>query len=191
MAGGGSLKHYNHEGRSRWQNAPAILAQIGLKSGDTMADIGAGDGYFSIPAAKIVGNSGSILALDAYPEAISDLNTAASVAGLNNIKTTLGEAEKTILCTDCADLVLMANVLHDFNEPVAALKNARLMLKSGGRLVDLDWKKESDQPFGPPFAIRFNQEKAAALLEKAGFKVISSELVGPYHYLLIAKPACY
>jgi ubiquinone/menaquinone biosynthesis C-methylase UbiE len=189
MAGGGSLKHYNHEGRSRWQDAPTILAQIGLERGDTMADIGAGDGYFSIPAAKIVGNSGSILALDAYPEAISDLNTAASAAGLTNIKTTLGEAERTILCTGCADVILMANVLHDFNDPFAALKNASIMLKPGGRLVDLDWKKESGQPFGPPFAIRFDQEKAAALLEKAGFKVISSELVGPYHYLLIAKLA--
>ena len=189
MAGGGSLRRYNNEGRSRWQDAPAILALIGLKPGDTMADIGAGDGYFSIPAAQIVGNSGSILALDAYPEAITALQTAASAAGFTNIKTTVGEAEKTLICTGCADIVLLANVLHDFNDPVAALKNARLMLKHSGKLADLDWKKDTDQPFGPPFAIRFNQEKAGALLEKAGFKVISSELVGPYHYLLIAEPS--
>jgi ubiquinone/menaquinone biosynthesis C-methylase UbiE len=136
-----------------------------------------------------VGNSGSVLALDAYPEAISDLNAAVSAAGFANIKTTVGEAENTVLCRGCADLVLMANVLHDFNDAVAALKNARLTLKPGGRLANLDWRKESDQPFGPPFAIRFDQGKATALLEKAGFKMISSELVGPYHYLLIAKPA--
>ncbi len=189
MTGSGSLKHYNHEGRSRWQDAHSILARIGLKSGDTLADVGAGDGYFSLPAAQIVGNSGAILAFDAYPEAITALQTAASAAGFANIKTTVGEAENTIMCTGCADIVLMANVLHDFNDPVAALKNARLMLKPAGKLADLDWKKEEGQPFGPPFAIRFDQEKSRALLEEAGFNVISSEFVGPYHYLLVANPA--
>ncbi len=184
-----SMKHYNHDGRSQWQDAPAILAVIGLKPGDTLADIGAGDGYFSIPAAKIVGDSGVILALDAYPEAISDLNAAALATGLKNIKTIVGEAETSLICSNCADIVLMANVLHDFNDPVAALKNARLALKPGGRLIDLDWRKEQDQPFGPPFTIRFDQERATALLKEAGFRVFASELVGPFHYMLVAEPS--
>ena len=165
---------------------PVYTACIGC---DTIADIGAGDGYFSIPAAKIVGDSGIILALDAYPEALSDLNAAALAAGLTNIKTIAGEAENSLICRNCADIVLMANVLHDFNDPVAALQNARLALKPDGRLIDLDWKKEKDQPQGPPFNIRFDQEKATALLEDAGFIVVSSELVGPFHYILVAKPS--
>jgi ubiquinone/menaquinone biosynthesis C-methylase UbiE len=188
MAGGGSLKDYNHAERRLWQDAPAILSQIGLKPGDTMADIGSGDGYFSIPAARIVGESGKIYSLDVSAEAISELKAAASIAGLTNIQTAVGEAENTPLCRGCADVVLMANVLHDFNDPVAALKNVRLMLKPGGKLADLDWKKDKDQMHGPPFAKRFDQEKAAALLKEAGFKVMSSALVGPFHYLLIAAP---
>ena len=188
MAGGGSLKDYNHAERRLWQDVPAILAQIGLEPGDTLADIGSGDGYFSIPAARMVGQSGKIYALDVSAEAISELKAAASAAGLNNIQTAVGEAEKTLLCKGCADVVLMANVLHDFADPVAALKNARLMLKPGGKLADLDWKKDKDQLHGPPFAKRFDQEKATALLTEAGFKVISSTLVGQFHYLLIAKP---
>jgi hypothetical protein len=84
----------------------------------------------------------------------------------------------------------MANVLHDFADPVAVLKNARLMLKPGGKLADLDWKKDKDQIHGPPFALRFDQDKATALLTQVGFKVISSTLVGPFHYLLIAEPVC-
>ena len=188
MAGGGSLKDYNHAERHLWQDAPAILAQIGLKPGDTLADIGSGDGYFSIPAARIVGQSGKIYALDVSAEAISELKAAASAAGLNNIQTTIGEAEKTLLCKGCADVVLMANILHDFADPVTALKNARLMLKPGSKLADLDWKKEREQLHGPPFAKRFNQNKATALLTEAGFKVISSTLVGPFHYLLLAGP---
>jgi hypothetical protein len=66
------------------------------------------------------------------------------------------------------------------------MKEAR---KPGGRMADLDWKKEKQQLHGPPFAKRFDQEKAAALLNQAGFKVMSSTLVGPFHYLLMAEPA--
>jgi ubiquinone/menaquinone biosynthesis C-methylase UbiE len=170
-----------------WQDAPAILAQIGLKPGDTLVDLGSGDGYFSIPAARMVGKSGMVYALDVSAEAISELKAAASAAGLNNIQTAVGEAENTLPCEGCADVVLMANVLHDFADPVAALKNARHMLKPGGRLADLDWKKDKDQLHGPPFAKRFDQEKATAMLNRAGFKVMSSALMGPFHYLLIAE----
>lgn len=188
MAGGGSLHDYNHAERHLWQDASAILAQIGLKPGDTLADIGSGDGYFSIPAAKMVGKTGKIYALDVNAEAIAQLKAAASMAGLSNIHTAVGEAETTVLCEGCADVVLMANVLHDFADPVTVLKNARLMLKPGGKLADLDWKKEKDQMHGPPFAKRFDQEKATTLLNQAGFKIMSSALVGPFHYLLLAEP---
>ena len=188
MAGGGSQKDYNIAERRLWQDAPAILFQIGLKPGDTLADVGSGDGYLSIPAARITGNSGKVYSIDISAENLAGLEAAASAAGLTNIQTLVGEAETTLPCRACADVVLMANVLHDFGDPVAALKNARLMLKPGGKLADLDWKKEERQMHGPPFAKRFDQAKAAALMEQAGFKVMSSALVGPFHYLIIAEP---
>jgi ubiquinone/menaquinone biosynthesis C-methylase UbiE len=189
MVGGGSRMDYNLSERLLWQDATAILAQIGLRPGDTLADIGSGDGYFSIPAARMVGRTGKIYALDASAENLAELKTAIRSTGLTNIQTTIGEAETTLLCKGCADVVLMANVLHDFEDPIAALRNARLMLKPGGKIADLDWKKDKDQLHGPPFAKRFDQAKATSLMEQAGFKVISSTLVGPFHYLIIVAPA--
>ena len=189
MAGGGSLKDYNHAERRLWQDAPAILAQVGLKPGDTLTDVGSGDGYFSIPAAEIVGDAGLVYALDVNEQALSELKAAAKAAGLKNIQTVHGDAEATVLCERCAEVILMANVLHDFDDPLTALRSARLMLKPGGRLADLDWKKDKDQLHGPPFAKRFDQEKATALLNQAGFRVMSSTLVGPFHYLLLAEPS--
>ena len=56
-----------------------------------------------------------------------------------------------------------------------------------GRLIDLDWKK-IDMPFGPPVAIRFSEEKASSLIHSAGFTVIDIRDVGPYHYVVTAKP---
>ncbi len=189
MSGGGGLHDYNHAERRLWQDAPSILAQIGLKRGDTLLDIGAGDGYFSIPAAKIVGESGLIYAIDVSAQSLEELKAAAKAAGLKNIQTIQGNAEDTVLCERCAHFVLMANVLHDFADPAAALRAARFMLKPGGKLIDLDWKKERDQLHGPPYAKRFEETKATSLIEQAGFKLVSSALVGPFHYLLIAQPA--
>jgi len=190
MVGGGSKKDYNLAERRLWQDADAILSQIGLLPGSTLVDIGSGDGYFSIPAARIVGDTGRVYSLDRSPENLSGLEEAIRENGLSNIHTTVGDAETILPCEGCADFVLMANVLHDFENPVAALKNARKMLKPGGRLADLDWKKEERQMHGPPLFKRFDQQKAAGLMEEVGFNVMSSTLVGPFHYLIIAEACC-
>jgi ubiquinone/menaquinone biosynthesis C-methylase UbiE len=183
----GWLKNYNYAERLLWQNPEAVLAQIGFGTGNVMVDVGCGDGFFSIPAARITGPSGLIHALDSSPEAIEILQTRAKEAGISNIQTTVGDAEEYVFCQHCADFVLMANVLHDFHAPLKALECARSMLKPDGKLVDLDWKKEPDQLHGPPLAKRLNQEEAAALLQQAGFRITMNTLSPPFHYLLLAE----
>ena len=180
-------KDYNHAERVLWQNAEQILSEIGLQPGATLADIGCGDGFFSLPAAKMVGDTGLIYALDASPEAISSLKEKVAAAGLKNIRTFIADAERTVVCDRCADVVLMANVLHDFEHPLLVLANAIKILKPGGILADLDWRKEAQQIHGPPLAKRLSQDDASAILKEAGFIVVKSSLSGPFHYLLLAK----
>jgi hypothetical protein len=76
--------------------------------------------------------------------------------------------------------------LHDFADPLKVLQNAKQMVKPSGLLIDLDWKKQ-EMPFGPPFSIRFSEEKASGLIEAAGFKVSDVKDAGPHHYLITAK----
>lgn len=182
-------KDYNHAERLLWQNPEVVLSQIGLKPGDTLIDLGAGDGYFSLPAARIVGETGLVYALDFSAEAIDSLKAQIAEAGLKNIKTIVGNAEGIVLCSGCVDVVLMANVLHDFEHPLKVLANARAMLKPRGVLADLDWKKEPQQIHGPPLAKRLSQDEATAILVEAGFKVVSSTLSGLFHYLILAAIA--
>ncbi len=184
----GWSKDYNHAERLLWQNADQILSEIGLQPGMTLVDLGCGDGFFSLPAARIIGPTGLVYAIDASAEAISSLNEHAAAAGFTNIRTFVADAEESVLCDKCADVALMANVLHDFEHPLSVLANARKMLKPGGVLADLDWKKEPQQVHGPPLAKRLNQAEASSLLSQAGFKVFKSSLSGPFHYLLLAKP---
>ena len=171
--------------RRKWQNPEAILTAIGLKPGFTFIDVGCGEGFFAIPAAKIVGRKGRVYALDLDEDAITELKKKAAREGLKNLDAVVGGAEDTVFCEACADIVFFGIVLHDFNMPAKVLANAKTMLKPAGRLVDLDWKKEPTG-FGPPLQIRFSEEQASNLIREAGFKVEQAEQAGPSHYIIIA-----
>jgi len=177
----------NEKERRRWQDPEAILDKIGLHAGLTFLDIGCGDGFFAISAARLVGERGKGLAIDANHAAIDRLDKKAATEGLSNIAFRVGEAEDTILCETCADIVFFGIVLHDFRDPLRVLKNAKVMLRPSGRLVDLDWRKEPME-MGPPLEIRFSEQEAVRLIKSAGFEVESVKESGQYHYLIIGRP---
>lgn len=173
--------------RRKWQTPEAILADVGLKPGSTFMDIGCGYGFFALPAARLVGKKGKVYGLDVDAEAIEKLREKAKKEDLKNLNLKVGEAEETILCKACADIVFFGIVLHDFKDPTRVLMNAKKMLKKTGRLVDLDWKKEPME-FGPPLQIRFDEKQAVNLIESAGFRIKTVKNAGPYNYVIIAKP---
>lgn len=171
--------------RLAWQNPDQILRSIGVGEGETFVDVGCGDGFFALPAASMVGPTGVVYGVDTDERRLNRLLAQAREQGLANIRLIRGEAEETVPCQGCADIVFFGICLHDFADPITVLQNARLILKPGGLLVDLDWKKE-EMPIGPPFRIRFSEEDATALIAGAGFLVNSIVPSGPYCYLLIA-----
>jgi FkbM family methyltransferase len=150
-------------------------------------DIGCGDGFFSVIAAKKVGITGKVYAVDVDALAIEKLKQRAEAEGLKNIVAKVGKAEDTVFCKECADFIFYSMDLHDFSDPVKVLKNAKQMVKANGQLIDLDWKK-MNMSFGPPVSIRFNEEKASDLIRLVGFTVTDVRDVGPYHYVVAAKP---
>jgi ubiquinone/menaquinone biosynthesis C-methylase UbiE len=171
--------------RRSWYTPETILQD--LLAGMTFIDIGCGEGFFSILAAKKVGKKGKVFAVDSDNSAIEKLNRRATTEALENIIAEVGNAEETVFCSKCADFVFFSMVLHDFNDPTKVLQNAYLMTKSTGRLVNLDWKKQ-DMPFGPPVKIRFSEEYASSLIKNAGFRIEGVKDAGSYHYVVNAKP---
>ena len=171
--------------RRSWYSPEAVLQN--LRSGMLFMDIGCGDGFFSVLAAKKVGSTGKVYAVDIDAAAIDKLKRKAEAEDIKNIVTKVGKAEDAVFCKGCADFIFYSMNLHDFSDPVKVLKNAKQMMKANGQLIDLDWKK-MNMSFGPPVAIRFNEEKAAGLLHSAGFTVTDVRDVGPYHYVVAAKP---
>lgn len=180
--------HHDESARRKWQDPESILSDIGLRRGDTFVDVGCGDGFFALPAARIVGPPGMVLGVDIDEVGLEELRAKARAEGLRNIVLQPGEAESILACQGCADIVFCGIDLHDFHDQDKVLANARVMLKPEGLLVDLDWKKEP-MDIGPPLEIRFSVEQASALIERAGFVIESVSEPGPMHYLLRARPA--
>ncbi len=174
------------EERRKWQNPERILADIGLKAGDTFIDIGCGKGYFALPAASSVGKYGRVWGIDIDQQALESLKLKAEQAGHKNIQLAAGKAEELVLCQGCADIIFLGVVLHDFENPAKVLENARDMLKPGGRLINLDWKKELMQ-FGPKLSKRISANNAAGLIETAGFDIEHINQSSPYHYIITAR----
>jgi len=173
--------------RQQWQDPEKILTSIGVVPGKVFVDVGCGDGYFALPAARRVGPRGKVYAVDIDAAAVTRLQEQATREGLDTLFSEVSEAEETVVCEGCADYVFFGIDLHDFVDPAKVLLNAKKMLSSRGHLIDLDWK---DQPmeFGPPLHKRFSIDKARHLIESAGFSIASVSDAGPYHYLIIASP---
>ena len=173
--------------RRNWRKPETTLKTMGIRSGMVFMDIGCGDGFFTIPAAQLVGEKGVVYAVDVDSAAVEKLKDKAAEKGLANITAKVGAAEETVLCTECADIVFYSRVLHDFKDPTKVLRNAKRMLKPAGTLVNLDWKKKPTM-FGPPVHIRFSEEQAANFIKTAGFTIESVKSAGRNFYVVTAKP---
>ena len=171
--------------RRKWQDPDEILSSIGLVPGMVFVDMGCGDGYFALPAARKVGHRGRVYANDIDEGAVARLRERAAQEGFCNLVAEVQESEEMVACERCADIVFFGIDLHDFRDPAAVLANAQKMLRPRGKLVDLDWK-DQPMPFGPPPEKRFSIDKARNLIVSAGLHVVSVQDSGPYHYLITA-----
>ncbi len=153
--------------------------RVGLPPGATVVEVGAGTGYFAIPAARRVGPSGRVYAVDISGELIELLEERKGKQGLPALFPVRSTEDRIPLPDAVASLVLLANVLHDVADPT--LRETRRLLAPEGRFVNLDWKKEST-PEGPPMEIRLSPKEAEARLVGMGLALEGAWEPGPYHY---------
>ncbi len=119
--------------RSLFKKPDRILREIGLQRGQTLLDYGCGIGSFSIPAARIVGEDGTVYALDIHPLAVKAVEKEIKKRGISNVKTILS-ARETGLPDESVDVVLLFDVLQMVSEREKLLEELHRVLKSGGFL---------------------------------------------------------
>jgi ubiquinone/menaquinone biosynthesis C-methylase UbiE len=169
--------------RLSFENPNVILSEAGVKPGDVAADIGCGTGFFTFPLANIVGETGKIFALDTSVTMIKQLIRKAR--SLRQVEPLHSRENRFPLEDESLDFVLLANVIHELENWKLFLKEARRILKSGGTICVVDWKKEKME-MGPPLQIRFTKKRIEEMLRKSGFSQIRSLSPLPFHNGLIA-----
>lgn len=179
--------HLDSEDRRSYLDPEGILETLGLRPGLRFADIGAGIGFFSLPAARRVGPPGRVYAIDLAPEMMEDLKARIDGSRLTNVEARLSTEDRIPLPDASVDVAFLACVLHEL-DGVATLLECRRILAPEGRLAIVDWKK-ADQPFGPPKAHRLDEREAEALMTEAGFAPTRRFEAGPYHYGIEGRAA--
>jgi ubiquinone/menaquinone biosynthesis C-methylase UbiE len=161
-----------------------LLRRLGLDSGDTIADIGCGPGFFTIPAAQIVGESGVVLAADIQGEMLTAVKGRAAEYGLTNVHVVKTSDKEIPIPEASCDLVLLAFVLDEIEQRSSFLHRAARLLKPNSRLAVLEWEKEQ-QPNGPPFADRISQEELLADAHAAGLYLDEQRELNDQQYLCV------
>ena len=167
-------------------NPQNVVAQMGLKNGQTVADFGSGAGFFATAAAKIVGNTGTVYAIDVQQSKLTTTFSSASQQGFKNVKilqANLDEAIKGLPDASC-DAVILASILHEIKNRPMLLQNAYKVLKTGGLILAVEWKAQHTI-FGPALERRIPEDEMEQELAKLGLQKVKSIPADMFHYALL------
>jgi ubiquinone/menaquinone biosynthesis C-methylase UbiE len=170
------------ERQERYQLIPPepTLKRVGLSAGMTFVDIGAGSGFFSRAAAEIVGPEGRVFAADIAPGMLDFM----AAQGLPPNMTTLLSSEYEVPVSDgIADMTFMAFVAHETPDLLRFVGEAARATRSGGRIVVIDWKKQTEES-GPPATERLAEDDLLARLA-GGYTVLEHGALNASHYYVV------
>jgi ubiquinone/menaquinone biosynthesis C-methylase UbiE len=134
----GDLSIFDSAGRDERLQINRVMDILGVSPGKTVADIGAGSGWFTVRAARRVGATGTVYAVDINPEAIRYIDNRAQKEGLRNVRTVLSRSDDPTLPTIRVDAVLLLKTYHEVANPVVLLRHLRVSLAAGAKVGIID-----------------------------------------------------
>jgi len=167
--------------RDEWQKPHDVVMALGLKSTDTVADIGAGTGYF---ARRFTHHAAKVYAVD-IDEKLLDIARHDAPA---NLETVLAAPDDPRLPAASIDTIFFCDVLHHIENRQAYYATLARALKPGGRIVVIDFYKK-DLPVGPPAEMKLSDAEVIAEFQKAGFSLSKRLDILPYQYYLFFEKA--
>jgi predicted methyltransferase len=180
----GDLSIFETPGRDQRLQIDRVMDLLHLKPGSTIADIGAGGGWFSVRAARRVGPNGRVIAEDINAKAIAYIQQRALREHLANIEPLLGTPDDPKLAPNSLDAALMLKVYHEIAHPQLVLANLRAALKPGARFGIID-KNGNGADHG------LNEPIVRAEVERAGFRQIArydfTKADGQDYFLIFEK----
>lgn len=142
VMGPGGIPWLDRPQRENEEQPAVVLAALDLHGGETVADLGAGSGYFTFRMAPKVGSAGKVLAVEIQDEMIETLRKRAAEQNIANVTVVKGSDHDPNLPANGVDLVLMVDVYHELAYPFEIMTKVRQALKSHGRVVFVEYRKE-------------------------------------------------
>ncbi len=171
------------QSRGREENVTKLMDALDVKAGQTVCDLGCGNGYHTLRLAERVGPTGKILAVDIQQPMLDELEERRRLAKLNNIETILGGLRDPKLPPESCDLILLVDVYHEFGDPEIMLQKMRRALKPNGRIALVEFRGEDPKV---PIKPLHKMTKKQILLEfpPSGYRLVGEYDELPWQHLM-------
>lgn len=178
-------KRFDDPARDTWQKPDHVVNLLGLRPGTTVADVGAGTGYFLARLSQKVGPTGQVLALDVEPDMVRYMTERAKKEGLANTTIRKVAPDDPALPPGGLDKVLIVNTWHHIGGRSAYAQKLSASLIAGGEVFIIDFTLDS--PEGPPKHHRLPPERVMKELQAGGLepRVLKEDL--PYQYVIVGR----
>lgn len=176
-----------------WPTPSETLRQLGLSTGDALVEIGSGNGYFTLPAARIV-DPEPVYALDLDASLLEELDHLAEQQKIDTIVPVHGDARSLAdHMPGTVDVGLIANTFHGIETPATFVEEVIAVLTEDGRVIIVNWRDlpretttVAGEPRGPPTDLRISPAETREIVEGAADVSLAQEIeLPPYHYALI------
>jgi len=169
--------------REREERCSLMLANLGIKPGMTICDMGCGNGFHTLKMAKMTGPEGTVMAVDVQPEMLKLLRDRTEKEGMENITPILGSFHNPRLPPNSIDLILLVDVYHEFSHPVTMLKAMRKSLRPEGVIVLVEFRAEDPKvPIKPLH--KMSKEQILKELPANGFKLVKDYDKLPWQHMM-------
>jgi predicted methyltransferase len=180
----GDLSVFEDPKRDKNLQVNRVMELLGIHTGSAVADIGAGSGWFSVRAARRVGSSGRVYAVDINRSYLHYIRDRAQKEKLPNIRVILGKSDDPLLPSHSIDAVLLMKTYHEVAQPIILLRHVRATMRPGARLGIIDRNGHGDDH-------GVNRDVVIDEVKRAGFVLVAdNDFVKPdgADYFLIFRP---
>lgn len=171
------------DGREGEERCSLMLANLGVKPGMVICDMGCGNGFYTLQLAKMVGDQGHVYAVDIQPQMLKMLNDRADEQGISNISPILGTGTDPRLPRGEVDLILLVDVYHEFSFPEQMLAEMKTSLAPEGQIVLVEFRAEDPQvPIKPEH--KMAKDQVLKELDANGYKLTKEFEKLPWQHML-------
>jgi ubiquinone/menaquinone biosynthesis C-methylase UbiE len=184
VMGPGGILWLERTERETQEQPQLVIDALEIKSGQTIADLGAGSGYYSFRIAPLVGLAGKVLAIDIEPAMLDAIAQRARREHIGNVATVRSSAQDPNLAPGSVDLLFMVDVYHELEYPYEMLTKVRTALKPRGRVALIEYRAEDPDVLIKPLH-KMSERQVRREMQAAGFKHVKTVRTLPLQHLIL------